>query len=398
MDSVNSFVLTDVECGVWSESVRIDEDVLPLDAGQDWSVEKITLKGGLQDGIDLLTVDNGQLSFHIVPTRGMGIWKGAYRGIHLGWESPVKELVHPSLVELNDLGGLGWLKGFNEWIVRCGLTNNGAPTIDTIIDNNGNESQVSLPLHGRIANLPARRVEVQIERTPPYRITVIGTVDETMMFGPALRLTSRISTNVGSNALTISDEVTNLNRSSGEMQLLYHCNFGTPLLESGSRVLAPIKTVSPRDSHAQKQIKTLDRIAGPKPGFVEQVYFFDLAGRRGSRETVALLKNKQGDLGASLRFSLREMPCFTLWKHTAADGYVTGLEPATNFPNAKPFERSKSRVVNLEGGETRRFHLTVAVHDARRQVLEVEREIKRLQKAVRPNVCPEPLARLSPEA
>ena len=98
-----------------------------------------------------------------------------------------------------------------------------------------------------------------------------------------------------------------------------------------------------------------------------------------------------------MRFSLNEMPWFTLWKNTSADGYVTGLEPATNFPNAKPFERSKGRVVNLEVGETRRFHLTVAVHDTRRQVLEVEREIKRLQKAVRPNVCPEPLARHSPE-
>ena len=217
MEAVNSFVLTDVERGVWSESVRIDEDVIPLGAGQDWSVEKTALKGGLQDGVDLVTVDNGQFSFHVVPTRGMGIWKGAYRGIPLGWESPVKELVHPSLVELNDLGGLGWLKGFNEWIVRCGLNSNGAPTTDTIIDNNGNESQVSLPLHGRVANVPARRVEIQIERTPPYRISVIGIVEEAMMFGPALRLTSRISTAIGSNALTISDEVTNLNRLSGEM-------------------------------------------------------------------------------------------------------------------------------------------------------------------------------------
>ena len=113
---------------------------------------------------------------------------------------------------------------------------------------------------------------------------------------------------------------------------------------------------------------------------------------------MVLLKNKQGDLGSSLRFSLSEMPCFTLWKNTAADGCVTGLEPATNYPNPKPFEQSKGRVVILDGGETRRFDLTVAVHDTRRQVLEVEREIKRLQKTVRPKICLEPFAQLSPEA
>lgn len=397
MDTANRFVLTDVERNIASESVRIDEGVLSLGAGQDWSVEKTTLRGGLQDGVDLLTVDNGHLSFQIIPTRGMGVWKGSYEGISLGWESPVKEPVHPSLVALNDLGGLGWLRGFNEWIVRCGLNSNGAPTTDTIIDNNGNESRVSLPLHGRIANLPARRVEVQIERTPPCRITVIGVVDETMMFGPALRLTSRISTAIGSNALTLSDEVVNLNRSSGEMQLLYHCNFGAPVLESGSRLVAPVRTVSPRDRRAQEGIRTFEQFAGPSTGFVEQVYMIELSERRRSGETTVLLRNRKGDLGVSMRFSLREMPCFTLWKQTASDGYVAGLEPATNYPNPKPFERRHGRVVNLEGGEMRRFRMTLTVHDARRQVRDVEREIEGLQEGVRPNVCVEPLSRFCPE-
>ena len=72
MDTANRFVLTDVERNIASESVRIDEGVLSLGAGQDWSVEKTTLRGGLQDGVDLLTVDNGHLSFQIIPTRFPG--------------------------------------------------------------------------------------------------------------------------------------------------------------------------------------------------------------------------------------------------------------------------------------------------------------------------------------
>ena len=49
----------------------------------------------------------------------------------------------------------------------------------------------------------------------------------------------------------------------------------------------------------------------------------------------------------ALRFNRQELPCFTVWKNTAAleDGYVTGLEPATNFPNFKTFERQQGRVV-----------------------------------------------------
>ncbi|MCZ6634408.1 MAG: DUF4432 family protein, partial [bacterium] len=285
MEGTYRFILTDVEQALWTDTWSVDETSLPLLAGPTWSVRKTTLKGGLQEGVDLIEVDNGALTFFVVPTRGMGIWKGLYRGIPLGWESPVRDLVNPAFVDLNDRGGLGWLKGFNEWIVRCGLSSNGAPGNDVVIDNNGNEADVFLPLHGKIANIGARYVEVRIDLSPPYRITVIGIVEETMMFGPALRLTTEIATELGSNSLRISDRVTNLNRKPAEVQLLYHCNYGTPILEEGATVVAPFKTVSPRDARAQEDMDTYDRFSGPKPGYVEQVYFYEPTGKRGSRDT-----------------------------------------------------------------------------------------------------------------
>ncbi|MSS70670.1 MAG: DUF4432 family protein [Candidatus Latescibacteria bacterium] len=399
MEGIYRYVLTDVEQNLWYESWTVDEATLPLGAGSTWSVRKTTLRGGLQDGVDLIEVDNGALSFFVVPTRGMGIWKGIYRGIPLGWESPARDLVNPAFVDANDRGGLGWLKGFNEWVVRCGLESNGAPSEDVVIDNNGNEAKVFLPLHGKIANIPARHVEARVELSPPHRLTVMGIVEETMMFGPALRLTTSISTTLGSNALTICDEVTNLNRRPAELELLYHCNYGPPLLEEGSALVTPFKTVCPRDSRAQEGIGVYDRFSGPEPGYVEQCYFFELAGRRRSEETCVLLKNRDGSIGSSLHFSLKQMPCFTLWKNTAAteDGYVIGLEPATNYPNAKRFERKRGRVVVLGGGETRRIDLTVAVHDKRQEVEAMERLVRRVQKDVRPKVSRQVLKRLSSE-
>lgn len=392
-----TFVLTDVERSAWTPSWVLDESVLPLDTDLVWRVEKRTLRGGLQEGVDVIEVDNGELSFTVVPTRGMGIWQGSYRGIFLGWDSPVKDPVHPAHVALNDRGGLGWLKGFNEWIVRCGLDSNGAPGTDVVIDNNGNRAEVFVPLHGRIANIPARKVSVTLGLKPPHTITVAGEVDESMLFGPALRLNTAITTSLGSNAFTLSDRVTNLNQRPNELQLLYHCNYGSPLLEAGSRVVAPFKRVCPRDPRAQEGIHGYDVYAGPRAGFVEQVYFYELAARRGSRETVVLLKNKAGNLGSSLRFSVAQMPCFSLWKNTAAreDGYVTGLEPATNYPNAKSFERERGRVVSLGPRESRQIDMTVAVHDTRRAVSEVEREIGQIQKRVKPVVSKTPIGRLS---
>ena len=80
--------------------------------------------------VDVILVDNGKLKFSVCPTRGMGVLSVAMGDVFLGWSSPVKEVVHPNLINLQSRGGLGWLEGFNEWMVRCGLESAGHPGVD----------------------------------------------------------------------------------------------------------------------------------------------------------------------------------------------------------------------------------------------------------------------------
>ena len=69
-----------------------------------------------------------------------------------------------------------------------------------------------------------------------------------------------------------------------------------------------------------------------------------------------------------------------IWKNTAAeqDGYVVGLEPATNLPNQRTFETNQGRVVTLAPGEMKTFrvdlHLLVG-SDAVKQFSESIREL-----------------------
>lgn len=120
-------ILMDVERGTYVDKWRVSNEDIFIDEENCWYIEKNRLKGGLGDNVDVVKVYNGRLSFTLVPTRGMGIWKGEFDGCFLGWDSPVKGLVHPHYVHLEDRRGLGWLDGFNEWVVRCGLESNGAP-------------------------------------------------------------------------------------------------------------------------------------------------------------------------------------------------------------------------------------------------------------------------------
>ena len=109
-----------------------------------WSVQKYTLHGGKQEGVDLIVVNNGKLTFSVIPTRGMGIAKVVMGDVTLGWNSPVKEIVHPNFINLESRGGLGWLQGFNEMMVRCGLEWAGHPGKDKFINNTGDEAEIRL--------------------------------------------------------------------------------------------------------------------------------------------------------------------------------------------------------------------------------------------------------------
>ena len=380
MQRSKSWTLTDIASDVWLDTFGTGGDHLPLGACRNWSIRKRTLHGGLRAGVDLIDVDNGALAFTVLPTRGMGLWQGRYRGVHLGWKSPVHGPVHPSLVNTADRGGIGWLTGFDEWLCRCGLASNGPPGEDAYTDRQGRARRDLLSLHGRIANQPAYYVEVRVGLDPPYELSVTGQVEEGGLFYPHLVLTTTYTTAPESNRVVIHDRVENRGAEPAEMQLLYHCNIGPPLLEAGSRVVAPYREVLPISGRAAEGIDTLEFYAGPAPGFAEQVYCYDLVGDAAGR-TLALLSNRACDKGLVLRFSRQELPCFTVWKNTGAleDGYVTGLEPATNFPNLKTFEREKSRVVLLPAGGQWEATWSIEVHDSSAGVAAALAEVVQLQ-------------------
>ncbi len=395
-----TFTLTDVSHEVWVENLTVDAAELGLAVTAPWSVSKRRLRGGRRDGVDLIVVDNGALRFAVVPTRGMGLWKGFYLGNILGWESPIADgPVHPGLVNLAAAGGLGWLDGFDELMARCGLEHNGAPFDVKSSDADGSEHRTTFGLHGRIANIPASYAAVHVNPDPPHEITVEGHVDESRLFGPQFRMETRYTTVPGSNRLTVRDEITNLKDQPAGFQLLYHWNFGPPYLEEGARFSAPIRSVAPRDARAQEGIDGHERYAGPQPGSAEQVYYYDLAAvdDQGG-PTLAMLRNAAGDKGVVLRFRKDQLPAFTLWKNTAGlrDGYVTGLEPGTNYPNPRPFEEARGRVVTLPPGGRYVAETVLDVLAAPDEVAAVEAEIRQIQARVQPTIHDRPVEPFAP--
>src|SRR5438128_2520080 len=186
MTRYKTWTLTGVQSDFWLDSFAVSNDSLRLTTPHDWSIRKRTLRGGRRDGVDLIEVHNGALSYAVLPTRGMGLWRGEYRGNFLGWRAPVLGPVHPSFVHAHQRGGLGWLAGFDEWLCRCGLSSNGAPGEDVFTDSKGRTQRTPLTLHGAIANLPAHVVEVRVNLDPPHELCVLGQVQEASLFASHL--------------------------------------------------------------------------------------------------------------------------------------------------------------------------------------------------------------------
>ena len=106
-------VLTDAWEGVWLDTYELASESFIGYDGPEWAIEKSTLTGGKQQGVDVVHLDNGCMTVVICPTRGMGILEAFTDQASLGWDSPVREVVHPAFVR-EETRGCYWRTDFPE--------------------------------------------------------------------------------------------------------------------------------------------------------------------------------------------------------------------------------------------------------------------------------------------
>lgn len=347
--------------------------------------------GGLSDGVEVIEVDTAMVRALILPTRGMSIWQLESKGIRFGWDSPIAGPVHPSAVPIFDPSGIGWLEGFDELVVRCGLESNGAPEFD-------NAGHLIYPLHGRIGNIAAQSLAIEYNEASG-RVEVVGEMLESRMFVKRLRLRSRIRFQAGNANVELLDDVTNDLAKPATMQLLYHINVGSPVLDKGAKLEAAIDQLAPKDSLSASEVESWNDYDSPQDGYSERVYFARLRADD-SNLTTAMLRSADKQTGLAVTYNTNGLPRFVLWKNTAAesDGYVTAMEPATNYPNTRSFEQSQGRVVQIEPGDTKSFRLKLQPLTDTQKVKEVSDQIQKLQGDFPPKISQLPKPGWSPGA
>lgn len=288
------------------------------------------------------------LRFTLWPDRALDIGPTWFNDKPVAW-------VHPGLgtPDQYEPQGLGWLRTFGGGLLTsCGLTHFGAP----------DEYKGKVyGLHGRIAHLPAENVRIWQEwRGDEYVLFVEGEVHQAVLFGENLLLKRRIETKLGSLALTVKDTVTNAGSLPTPHGLLYHCNFGFPIVSAHSRLVIKDITVEPRTPEAEAGLAHHTEFESPVPGYPEQVFFHTPVTDESGFASVSLF-NPEISLGIQLRWLATTMPVLTQWKMMGEREYVCGLEPGTHAmaPLADLARRGLPR--ELAPGESIHYELQFSV-------------------------------------
>jgi Domain of unknown function (DUF4432) len=317
-----------------------------------------TLCDGPEAGVEQIQVRTGAgLSYNVLPTRGMDFGLAELGGTSLSWLSPVG-VVHPSYFETRRLGWLRTAAG--GLLMTCGLTQVGSP---------GKEGDEILGLHGRAHHTPARQVAAEARwEEDEYKISIRGQVEEASLFGPHLRLTRLIFSTLGQNSFVIEDEVENLSFEPAPHMLLYHFNFGFPLMSEDTQITFPSGKVSARE--ATTKIEELDTWPSPQAAYPERVYYHEDLEVDQDGYTEVLIHNSHfpfanlpagGPVTVRIKWDTHSLPYLIQWKMPSMGMHVLGIEPANCHVEGRAAERERGTLVMIDAGQTLRYRLSFSI-------------------------------------
>ena len=330
-------------------------------------IETSVLDNGAGRGTRIAWINTGTgLRYKVVIDRAMDIVDAFYNQHSLAWIS------HPGVTAPQPFlnRGLEWLKTFGGGLLTtCGLSHIGGPEKDAYGERG---------LHGLISNTPAE-IESIIQPDPvagKLDMSITGKIKQTQVFGPSLELKRTISGTLGQATIRIRDEVVNYGNTAAPHMLLYHLNFGWPLVDEGTDILWKGKWQARYDGKPNQIFREANNFRKcPAPldehsGGGEEAAFIDVTADQSGYWTCGL-HNQQLGLAIALRFKKNQLPWLTNWQHWGKGEYVTGLEPGTHPPIGQAKAREQNTLIHLAPGESRMYDLEMEVSGDKDRIKEL---------------------------
>jgi len=324
-----------------------------------FGLRRVQLQEGVAAGCNVIEATTaGGLQADILADTGLDLGLVRYKGVNAGflskngYDSPARFLARERDFVGNFPGGL---------LYTCGLRSTGAPGVD------GDEYH---PQHGRIHGQPATNLSACLKSAHPEsaclesarpesacpesaclesaclegdELVIEGTMREAVAFGHMMELRRRISLPAWGSRIAIEDTIQNLTSRPEEFAILYHFNFGYPLLCENARLILPEdRKTTPRNEQSKAGLGHECEFSAPRDEPGEMVFFHEL------KEGWAKLENPDAGLAATLRWDLHSLPILAQWKNFVGGDYVLGLEPSNNYIMGRAAERENGTLQVIE--------------------------------------------------
>ena len=255
------------------------------------------------------------LRFTVVPDLGMDLFELSYKGINFSFQSKNGMTSPQAFNAMNGEFAEQWPGGM---MVTCGLDNVGGHTAEGGI----------FPTHGRIGYVPAKHFGTRTYWDgDQYKLMAHGEIHQTKMYSRHLEIQRTIETEMDSRVIRIHDTITNYEAEDEPFMLLYHVNFGYPLLSAETTVEVSgangAVTTQPMNDLSTDPVHMMD----PIDGRTEELYLHSDFGKCGEGR----IWNPTLGLGAYVKFDAEHLPNLMEWKNMKSHDYVLALEPCNTF-------------------------------------------------------------------
>lgn len=260
-------------------------------------IRRYTLTDGKEAGLRVIEMVGGDIRVLLNESKALDIMQIWYEGQNMSFVSKngftAREIDFLERFE----GGM---------LYTCGLDSVG-----------GREGFV---LHGTHHNTPAKVISL-IEGDDKLEVTAL--IEESALFGKNLMMKRVITLFTNENRVRVDDTLVNKGTKTEDYCLLYHTNFGYPMLDEGVEIEANYTNICARSEYAKKHLANQPLFDAPIVNDEERCYFLDMA------EGKAAVINKKLGKKATVTYSIDTLPSFVQWSSPVAGDYALGIEPCT---------------------------------------------------------------------
>lgn len=263
------------------------------------SAVRYQITSGESEGLNVIDCNNGKIRFLLNESKGLDIMQLYHQGVNVSFISKngftSREINFDNRFE----GGM---------LYTCGF--------DSVGGREGYET------HGSYHLTKANVTKIECLDSG---ITIEAELRNSALFGKNLLIKRKVYTEINGDSVTVSDTLINEAYRPENYSVLYHVNFGYPMLDEGAYITADIEKTTPRTDWAKQNLTTFNVIEAPTPLKEETCYYHNLKTPK-----ISLTNEKLGKK-CTLTYSNDTLDKFIEWKSMASGDYALGLEPTTTL-------------------------------------------------------------------